>query len=351
MSNHNPLKIDMHTHIIPAELPNFAEKFGYGDFITLLHHKRGSALMMKGDKFFREISENCWDPRIRIEEYEQFQTRVQVASTIPVMFSYWAKPDDALDLCRFLNDDLGQVVEKYPKHYMALGTVPMQDVDLAIEELERIRDLGFPGVQIGSNINGHNLSKPRFFEFFEACEKLDMAVFVHPWEMMGSDKIEKYWLPWLVGMPAETSRAISSMIFGGVFARYPKLRVCFAHAGGSFLSTIGRIEHGFKCRPDLVAVHNNVNPREYLGKFWVDSITHDPFMLKYIIDLIGADKVCLGSDYPFPLGDLTIGGLLEEMDLTEEQYQQITHKSSLEWLGIAASKDTDKVDKLLEFLR
>lgn len=345
------LKIDMHTHIIPSKLPNFAEKFGYGDFITLLHHKQGSALMMKGDKFFREISENCWDPEVRIHEYEQFQTKVQVASTIPVMFSYWAEPDDALDLCKFLNDDLLQVVEKYPANYMALGTVPMQDVDLSIEELERLHKLGFPGVQIGSNINGHNLSKPRFFEFFEACEKLDMSVFVHPWEMMGSDKIEKYWLPWLVGMPAETTRAITSMIFGGVFSRYPNLRVCFAHAGGSFLPTIGRIEHGFNCRPDLVAVHNNINPREYLGKFWVDSITHDQSMLNYVIDMVGSDKVCLGSDYPFPLGDLTIGSMLEEMELSQEEYDNITYKSTMEWLGISKSKHTDKVDKLLEFLK
>lgn len=333
-----PLKIDMHTHILPEKLPNFADKFGYGNFISLLHHKPGAALMMKGDKFFREIGANCWDPQVRIQDYLNYQTQVQVICTIPVMFSYWADAKDCLDLSVFLNDHIAEVVASYPDHYIGLGTVPMQDVDLAIEELERIKKLGFPGVQIGSNINQQNLSKPRFFEFFEACERLDMAILIHPWDMMGKQDMEKYWLPWLVGMPAETSRAIASMIFGGVFARYPKLRVCFAHAGGSFLPTIGRLEHGFNCRPDLVAVHNNVNPREYLGKFWVDSITHDPMLLRYVMDLIGSEKVCLGTDYPFPLGDLEIGRYISEMGLGEADYQNIMFRSAKDWLGLDGLK-------------
>ncbi|MEQ8581428.1 MAG: amidohydrolase family protein [Marinoscillum sp.] len=338
-----PLKIDMHTHILPEKLPNFAEKFGYGEFISLLHHRQGAALMMKGDKFFREIEENCWDPEVRIRDYEKFNTKIQVVCTIPVMFSYWAEPKDCLDLSMFLNDHIAEVVERHPKHYIGLGTVPMQDVDMAIGELERMKELGLPGVQIGSNINQHNLSKPRFFEFFEACEKLDMAVLVHPWDMMGKADMEKYWLPWLVGMPAETARAVASMIFGGVFARYPKLRVCFAHAGGSFLTTIGRLERGFECRPDLVAVHNNVNPREYLGKFWVDSITHDPMLLDYVIKLIGSDKVCLGSDYPFPLGDLEIGKFIEEMNLPEDDLENIMYRSTLDWLGLGSKEEDQKV--------
>tara|TARA_Y100001972_G_scaffold128593_1_gene190418 strand:+ start:699 stop:1754 length:1056 start_codon:yes stop_codon:yes gene_type:complete len=348
MSGHEniPLKIDMHTHIIPDKLPNFTEKFGYGDFISLLHHKKDSALMMKGGKFFREISANCWDPELRIREYEKYHTNIQVISTIPVMFSYWADAKDCLDLSMFLNDHMAGIVDHYPDHYIGLGTVPMQDVDLAIQELERLNKLGFPGVQIGSNINNQNLSKPRFFEFFEACEKLDMAILVHPWDMMGKEHMEKYWLPWLVGMPAETTRAITSMIFGGVFERYPKLRVCFAHGGGSFLATLGRIEHGFKCRPDLVAVHNNVNPREYLGRFWVDSVTHDPEMLEYILKKIGSEKVCVGSDYPFPLGDLEIGSFIDELDLSKDDYENLMYKSAMDWLGIGKTQD-DELKKII----
>lgn len=326
------LKIDMHTHLLPERLPNFADKFGYGDFIHLVHRRPGFADMMKGNAFFREIGRNCWDPETRIHEYNLYHCPVQVVCTIPVMFSYWAKPADCLDLSMFLNDHLAGVVDDFPEHYMALGTVPMQDTDLAIKELERLKALGFPGIQIGSNVNQLNLSEPRFFPIFEACQALDLAVLVHPWEMMGEADMKKYWLPWLVGMPAETSRAVCSLIFGGVMERLPRLRWCFAHAGGSFLTTIGRVEHGFNCRPDLVAIDNPVNPRHYLGKFWVDSATHDPQLLRYILEVAGEDKVCLGTDYPFPLGDLEIGKFITEMGLPGPVLEKIFHRNTLAWL-------------------
>ncbi len=325
-------KIDMHTHILPERLPNFAEKFGYGEFIWLDRHLPDFARMMKGKQFFREIGRNCWDPQLRINEYLAYQTPVQVVCTIPVMFSYWAKPQDCLYLSQFLNDHIAGVVDDFPEHYVGLGTIPMQDANLAIKELERLKGLGFPGIQIGSNVNQRNLSEPDFFPIFEACDALNMAILVHPWEMMGEDQMRKYWLPWLVGMPAETARACASLIFGGVMERLPKLRWCFAHAGGSFIPTIGRLEHGYNCRPDLVAIDNPVNPRHYLGKFWVDSATHDPQLLRYILEVIGDEKVCLGTDYPFPLGDLEIGTFLSKMGLSDATLEKIYHRNTLQWL-------------------
>lgn len=334
------LKIDTHTHIIPKKLPNWTEKFGYGDFIYLQHHKKGFAKMMRGNQFFREIKENAWNPELRIEEYARFNTQVQVVCTVPVMFSYWAKPIDGLDVARFLNDHIAELVEKYPRHYVGLGTLPMQDTELAVAELERCKKIGLSGIQIGSNINDMNLNEERFFPVFQACAQLSMAVLVHPWNMMGQKHMQRYWLPWLVGMPAETSRAICSMIFGGIFERLPDLRVNFAHAGGSFLATLGRIEHGFLCRPDLVAIDNPVNPRKYLGRFWVDSITHDPLMLEYVLKLQGSGRVALGSDYPFPLGDLEIGKFIEEMDLPDKTKEDIFCHAPLAWLGMTAEKFT-----------
>ena len=328
------LKIDMHTHILPKTMPNWTEKFGYGKFIHLESNADGSANMMQGGNFFRRIVENCWDESLRIKEYEQFNTQVQVVCTIPVMFSYWANPKDCAELSRFLNDHIAELVQQYPKHYIGLGTIPMQDIDESIKELERIKSIGLVGIQIGSNINDKNLSEDEFFPIFEACSRLGLAVMIHPWQMMGFDSMKKYWLPWLVGMPAETSRAACSMIFGGVLERLPKLRVCFSHAGGSFLPTLGRIEHGFNCRPDLVAIDNQVNPREYVGKFWVDSITHDIDALKYILNMQGSKRVCLGSDYPFPLGDLEIGKFIEESDLSKTQIEDIFCNATLEWLDL-----------------
>jgi aminocarboxymuconate-semialdehyde decarboxylase len=210
----------------------------------------------------------------------------------------------------------------------------MQDTELAVQELQRCKEIGLQGIQIGSNINDLNLNEERFFPIFEACEKLSMAVLVHPWNMMGQQHMQRFWLPWLVGMPAETSRAICSMLFGSIFERLPKLRVNFAHAGGSFLPTIGRIQHGFDCRPDLVAIDNPVTPKNYLGKFWVDSVTHDILMLEYVLKLQGSKRVTLGSDYPFPLGDLEIGKFIEDSDLAPAVKEDIFHNAALEWLDV-----------------
>ena len=324
----------MHSHIIPKNLPDWEKKFGYEGFIRLEHHKPGWANMMQGDNFFREINHNCWDPEVRINEYEKYTTQVQVVCTIPVLFAYFSKPKDGLEVARFLNDDLANLVNKYPKKYIGLGSLPMQDPELAVQELFRIRELGLKGVQVGSNIEDKNLNEPDFYPVWEACEKLGLAVLVHPWNMMGKKNMNKYWLPWLVGMPAETSRAMCSMIFGGIFDKFPNLRVNFCHASGSFLSTIGRIEHGFNSRPDLVAVDNHKNPREYCGHFWVDCITHDQDMLHYVLKMQGSKRVTLGSDYPFPLGDLEIGEFINRMNLKESVIEDIFCNSTLEWLNL-----------------
>lgn len=338
MVNFSPvdmLKIDIHNHILPENIPDFKRKFGYGGFIRLEHHKPHCARMMKDEQFFREVESNCWDPKIRIAEFDTSGINVQVLSTVPVMFSYWAKDEDALEIARFLNDDIAKVVTNHPKRFVGLGTLPLQSPDLAIDELYRCtKELNFPGVEIGTHINDWNLNDEHLHPFYREAEKLGACLFIHPWDMMGMDRMSKYWLPWLVSMPAETSLAICSLIFGGIFEKFPKLRVAFAHGGGSFPGTIGRVEHGFKVRPDLCAVDNTINPREYLGKFWVDSLVHDSKQLQFIIDLFGEDKITLGTDYPFPLGELEPGKLIENLDLPSENKQKIFETNSLEWLDL-----------------
>ena len=325
--------IDIHTHIIPEHLPRWAQKFGYGGFVFLEHHEPGCARMMVDDKFFRTIQSNCWDPDVRIKECDHHHVDVQVLSTIPVMFNYWAQPQHTLDVSKFLNDHIAEVVKKYPERFVGLGTVPLQSVDLAIKELERcVKDLGFAGLQIGSNVNQKNLNEKEFFPFWEAAEKLGVCIFIHPWEMFGREKIEKYWLPWLVGMPAETSRAMASMIFGGVFEKFPKLRVAFAHGGGSFPATIGRIEHGFNERPDLVAVDNAINPRSYINKIYLDTLVHDKLVLEYLVKLWGTDKLCLGTDYPFPLGELEPGKLIKSMNFEKATEKNLLWNNAWQWL-------------------
>ncbi|HBS28847.1 MAG TPA: 2-amino-3-carboxymuconate-6-semialdehyde decarboxylase [Phycisphaerales bacterium] len=352
------MKIDLHTHILPPpeQWEDLSAKFGYPGWVSLHQHKPCCARMVVDGKVFREVQSNCWDPRARLAECARVPAdaggpvTAQVLSTVPVMFAYWAKARDGLEVSRWLNDHIASVCAQSPDRYFGLGTVPLQDPQAACAELERcVRTLGLAGVEIGSHVNAWNLDEPALFPFFERCAALGAAVFIHPWEMLGSDEMPRYWMPWLVGMPAETCRAICSMIFGGVLERLPALRVCFAHGGGSFPGTVGRIEHGFVSRPDLCAVNNAVNPRAYLrdeatgrpARFFVDSLTHDAHALRQVIRLFGAERVALGSDYPFPLGEGAPGRLIASMaDLSPADRTRLFSGTALEFLGRPACRAT-----------
>lgn len=333
------MKIDLHTHILPERWPDLRERFGYGDFIHLEHHKPCCAKMMQGTKFFREIQDNCWSPQRRIEECDRTGVDVQVLSTVPVMFSYFAKPKDGLFVAQLLNDHIAEIVREFPKRFMGLGTLPLQDAELSISELRRCKEeLNLPGVQIGTNVNGQNLNHASLFPVFEAAADMGAAIFVHPWEVLGADRTQQYWGKWLVGMPAETAQAICSVIFGGVLERLPKLRLCFAHGGGSFPATIGRIEHGFNVRPDLCAVDNDKPPSAYVDHIYLDSLVHDERMLRYLIDMFTPQRIALGSDYPFPLGEHEPGKLIDSLtDVPSEDRERLLSGTALEFLGAAKS--------------
>jgi aminocarboxymuconate-semialdehyde decarboxylase len=330
------LKIDLHTHILPESWPDLGRRYGYGGFLQLERTGPRCGRLTRDGHSFREVQDNCWDPRRRVADCDRDGVHVQVLSTVPAMFSYWARPRDTLDLSRLLNDHIASVVATHPTRFVGLGTLPLQDPELAIGELERCRgELGLAGVQIGTHVNGWNLDRPELFPVFRRAAALGAAVFVHPWDMLGAERMSKYWLAWLVGMPAETTLAICSLIFGGVLERLPDLRIGFAHGGGAFAATLGRIEQGFLVRPDLCAVDNVVSPRAYLGRFYVDSLVHDDDVLRLLLERFGPERVALGSDYPFPLGEPVPGSRIETLgDLRADVRERLLSGTALEFLAL-----------------
>jgi aminocarboxymuconate-semialdehyde decarboxylase len=324
--------LDVHTHVLPPELPRWSP-------MRLERIDECSSRLLREDgTLFREIRSNCWDPATRLKECDAAGVGVQVLSTVPVLFAYDQPAERGDDLARLLNDHVAALCQRHPRRFIGLGTLPMQAPDRAVRELDRcVTQLGLPGVEIGSHVNDWNLSEPELFPVFARAEELGAAVFVHPWDMMGEARMRKYWLPWLVGMPAEVSLAICSVIFGGVLERLPRLRIAFAHGGGAFPGTLGRIERGFQARPDVVAVDNPHPPSRYLKRIYVDSLVHDASALRFVLGVFGPERIALGTDYPFPLGEERPGSLIDSLHLPADVRERLRSGTALEWLGRQAA--------------
>lgn len=311
------MRIDVHTHILPREWPDLAERYGDPRWPRLEHMDSCSARIMVGESVFREVTEQLYSVERRLADMERTGVERQLLSTVPVMFSYWADPGRTRELARYLNEHLASVVRAHPGRFSGLGTVPLNDPTMAVEELERcVEDWGMVGVEIGTNIGGIDLDDERFRPFFERAAELGAIVFVHPWQAVGGDRLARYYFLYTVSMPSETAFAVGAMLFGGVLERVPNLRVIFAHGGGSAPFIIGRMERGWRVW-DPARRELSEPPSCALRRCRFDSLVWDPLSLELLVQRVGADRVLLGSDYPFIMGEDHPGQMVEGSGLTQ----------------------------------
>ena len=297
------MRIDLHTHIVPERWEDFAARFGGGKWPRLVHRDACRGTIMTGDVVFREVDDRSWRPERRIEDMDHLGVDRQALSPPPVMFCYWAEARAARAFARMQNENVAAIVSRHPRRFVGMATVPLQDTTLAIDELQDARErLGLAAVEIGTCPGGRDFDDPALFPFFTACRDLGVAVFVHPAApQVGQERLTKYYFPQIVGNPLETAVAISKLIYGGVLERLPDLRICFAHGGGAFPFTLGRLDHAWSVRPEGPELIPR-RPREYARLLHFDSLTHSPSNLRFLVAEFGAERVVMGSDYPFDLG-------------------------------------------------
>ena len=310
--------IDMHSHFFPESWPDLAECFGTPDWPWLKHVEPGRGMVMVGDEEFRPITSLCWDPAARIEDLDRQGIDVQLICATPVLFAYQRPAHHAAECAEIFNDAALELCQRGQGRFRALCQVPLQDADAACAELTRAMAAGHVGVQIGNHVGDRELDDEGIVTFLQHCADEGAPVLVHPWDMMARERMTKHMMSWTVGMPAETQLSIVTMILGGVFDRLPRsLKVCFAHGGGSFAFLLGRLENAWQ-RRDIVRGKSTQPPSAYVDRFSVDSAVFDARALRLLVEVMGEDRVMLGSDYPFPLGEEEIGNLIDTTsDLSE----------------------------------
>lgn len=293
-----------------------------------------------GDRFFRQIYSACWDPDVRLQEMDRDGIEMQVISATPVLFAYDRPVEHALDCAQLFNDAALELCSRGKGRLKSLCQVPLQDTDAACKELTRCVRAGHLGVQIGNHVGERNLDDPGIVTFLHHCADEEAAVLVHPWDMLAPQRMPNYMMPWTVGMPAETQLGIVAMILGGAFDKLPSnLRICFAHGGGSFAFLLGRLENAWKHHPVAHGVCE-LPPSQYLNRFYVDSAVFDKRALEFLVETMSPERVMLGSDYPFPLGEHHIGALIRSSNLTSKAKERLLGGNAADFLGLSKEAAT-----------
>lgn len=326
--------IDVHTHSVPRGWPDLGAGFPW-----LRVESEREAVIMIGSREFRRIQSDCWDAEVRLRDMDADGVDVQVVSPTPVFFGYDAPAGEAERISRVFNDLALEVCAPAGDRLIPFCQVPLQDTDAACRELERAVAAGHRGVEIGNHVGDRDLDDAGIVTFLQHAASLDVPVFVHPWDLPGSPRLNRWMAQWLTGMPAETHLSILAMILGGTFDQVPdSLRICFAHGGGSFAFWLGRVENAWHRRSDVIATSQQP-PSAYVGRFSVDSVVFEPAALRLLVDSLGAEQVMVGSDYPYPLGERPVADVVRRADFLDDAARElILRDNALRFLGEARAR-------------
>ena len=323
----------MHSHVVPKEMLDALsarpERFQMR-YIDEPRHRRVAKDGGGGQPVFDEF----FDPAAKIKGMDRKGLDVSVISPAPIVYFYWLDADAGLEAAQIVNDGIANMARAFPQRLMGMGTLPMQNPDAAVAELERIvRQHGFRGVELGTSVGDHQLADPRFRPVLRRAQELDVYIFAHPYSSSAVCNLDDYYLSNLIGNPLQSTIMVSHLMFSGVLDELKKLRICLAHGGGYVPYQIGRLNHGHAVRKETRAL-TRTKPDALLRRFYYDALTHDARALRYLIDLVGADRVVIGTDAPFDMGEEHPLEMIRAVKrLSAHQRAQIFSQSALKLMG------------------
>jgi aminocarboxymuconate-semialdehyde decarboxylase len=326
--------IDIHTHIVPESFPPYAGRNANVPWPSMAEAHACHKHVMLSGKVYRTVSDGCWSVPRRIEDMGRMQVARQAISPMPELLSYWLPLEDAKVMVRYLNDQIAAMIERAPDRFVGLGAVPLQDLDSSLRELEyAVKKLKFAGIEIASHVNGTSIGDPRFEPFFAEAEKLGAAIFVHALRPAGQDRIVGAFIEQAVCFPGDIGLAAASMITGGIAERHPKLKIAFSHGGGVMSILLPRLVHAWK---NIPKAHESLreSPAVAAKRFYYDELVFDPDAINFLIRTFGSTQICVGTDYPFAMGDLEPMKTLQGAALDRSTLEAITAANAKRFLGL-----------------
>jgi aminocarboxymuconate-semialdehyde decarboxylase len=330
----NVKRVDLHSHVLPREMLE-AIRARPREHQMRVEGAGETERFIRDDRHATPVFAEFHDADAKVEGMDRKGIDISAISATPFIFFYWLAPEQALAAARATNDGIARMAAQRPDRLRGMATLPMQDADAAIAELERVvREYGFRAVEVGCTVQGQQLSEPRFRPILKRAAELGVFFFAHP-HFVGAVRpdLECYYLANLIGHPLDTIVMAAHLMFSGTLDELPDLKFVLAHGGGYLPYQVGRLAHGYEVRKEPKA-HNATPPLELLRRFYCDALTHDAAALRYLVDRVGADRVVLGTDAPYDMGEEAPLAMLDELTgLSEEQRDRIRGLNALQLLG------------------